>query len=68
MKRKSKIFKDGKEVGWAKSDYGAINNVINSCFQHKFDITLFEVRDYFTDEVLWKGADYINSMKAQEQP
>lgn len=68
MKRKSKIFKNGVQVGWAKSDYGAINNVINSCNQHGFDITLFEIRDYFTEEVLWKGSEYINTKEAQEQP
>lgn len=67
MKRKVKIFKDGINVGWAKTDYGAINNILNTSKQWGFDISAYTVVDYDTYEVLWRGMDYINK-QAQEQP
>lgn len=56
MKRKVKIFKEGKEVGWSKTDYGAVNNVINTCRQHGFDIRAYKIFDYETHELLWDGS------------
>lgn len=58
MKNKVKIFKDFKEIGWAKSEYGAINTVINSCKVHGFDIKSYEIKDFDSLKVIWRGLDY----------